>query len=62
MEGQLLRKAHINFRRFAAVFGVACKLPRAVTNLKFHNNLQCRKSDENPTFHAVCAMTHHSNE
>ena len=41
MRGQLPSKAHVNYQQFTAVFGVACKLPCAVANLKFHINLQC---------------------
>ena len=42
MGGQMPSKAHVNFRQFTAVFGVACKLLCAVVNLNFHDNLQCR--------------------
>ena len=41
MGGQLTSKAHVNFRQFTAVIGVACKLSCAIVNLNFHDNLQC---------------------
>ena len=41
MGGQLPSKAHVNFRHFMAVFDVACKLPCAVLNMNFHDDLQC---------------------
>ena len=50
MGGQLPSKAHVNFRQFPAVFGVACKLPCTAVNLKFHDNLQCRILTKIPLF------------
>ena len=50
MGGQLPSKAHVNFREFTAVFGVACKLSCAVVNLNFQDNLQCRLLTKVPLF------------
>ena len=50
MGGQLPSKAHVNFRQFTAVLGIACKLPCAVVNLNFHNNLQCHLLTKTPLF------------
>ena len=50
MGGQLQSKAHVNFQQVMRGFGVACKLPCAVANLKFHNNLQCQVLTKIPLF------------
>jgi len=50
MGGQLPSKAHVNFRQFTAVLSVTCKLPCAVVNLNFHDNLQCRLLTKIPLF------------
>ena len=50
MGGQLPSKAHVKFQQFRAVFVVACKLPCAVVNLNFHDNLQCLLLTKIPLF------------
>ena len=56
MGGHLPSKGHVNFHQFTALFSVACKLPRAVANLKVHVNLQGRILTKIPLF-IQCTMT-----